>query len=170
MSPEQARAALAVIRADAAGDCRHPYTDQGHPQHSAFVQAATALHVAARPPADLGSPLSDRDQADVAAEIKALESTPGYISGKLRQQSLKAYDRLVAKIQALYQKAAAGRLAAEREAAQAVEEDPIAAAEAAEAAELAQAVERVELAEQDAAEDAGDDDETEVDDDDDDLQ
>ena len=146
LTPEEAAVALERLWAAVQGDDQHPYIDQSHPQHRRFVAGMHRLYEMKNAPAALGPPLSDEDQADLRGEIERLQATPGYFSGALRQESLTAYTRLVAKIGALYQCLAEGRAAAEQAAAEAVEAERPDAETVAET-ELAEAVARVREAE-----------------------
>ena len=151
LSPEEARAVLERVYNDAGGDLQHPYSDARHPRHKRFVRAMMELHTAAaHPPPEPALALSDEERADLAAQIAVLEGTPGYITGRLRQESLAAHTRLLGKIHVLYERVAQGRQAAERAVAAAAEAARPDAEEVADD-ELAQAAERVQRAEQDAA-------------------
>jgi len=154
----EAEAALERLWAAVLADPGHPYTNEHHPHHRCFVAAVHRLYElrAKNPPPAPVLPLTAQEQGEIQAEITRLQGTPGFFSGALRRESLKAHDRLVGKIHELFAALAEGRAAAEAAVAAAAEAERPDAEEVADD-ELAQAAERVQRAEQDAAEAAVED-------------
>lgn len=114
MTAAEATAARNAMGIDGRNDREHPYFNSSHPAHQDWVAYAGKLaerEVACEAEtrrAEQDAALDACEEVDSSDDLKdqiaALEATPGFMNGELRQSDRARHDRILAARSALYER------------------------------------------------------------------